>query len=91
MTTGRGPVWPGGRQFADRVRSHFGFLFTDYGFNLDRIEEASAGDRCLLIPQRPFRVKILYGRGDQAALVSRRDAPTTWKNKVNGARVWLSA
>jgi hypothetical protein len=77
------------QRFADRVRTHFEFLFSEFGFQQEHLQEASVGERCLLVLQGKFRVKFLYGKGDLEVFVGRSDAPTIWDDKVSGVRVWL--
>jgi hypothetical protein len=77
------------QRFEDKVRSHFEFLFSEYGFGMEHLQEASAGERCLLVLQGQFRIKFLYGKGDLEVSVGQNDAPPSWDDKIGGVRVWL--
>jgi hypothetical protein len=77
------------QEFKDQITRHFEFLFKENDFKLEHLEEASAGDRCLLVLHGPFRVKFRYGKGDIEVLVGRRDAPTSWGDEDGGVRSWL--
>jgi hypothetical protein len=77
------------QQFADKLRSHFEFLYSEHDFKLEHLEEASAGERCLLVLQGQFRIKFLFGKGDLEVFVGRSDAPMIWEDKIGGVRTWL--
>jgi hypothetical protein len=77
------------QQFADKVRSHFEFLFSEHDFRLEHLQEASAGERCLMVLQGQFRIKFLYGKGDIEVFVGGNDAPMIWDDKIEGVRTWL--
>jgi len=77
------------QEFVAQITAHFEFLFSDYEFELEHTEEASAGDRCLRVLRGPFRRRFLYGKGDVEVSVGRGDAPTTWEDRTDGVRNWL--
>ena len=78
-------------EFLEQLRSHFGYLFDDHGFQPVATTGDRFGEHCLVVVQSShFRIRFMVHQGRVEASLGALSAPPTWDDRAAGEVVWFS-